>query len=235
MNTVSSAANLEGKMTIGHRANLDFQKYVARIVQSFGTIFFRILFRIFLDIKIEGKENLKDLKGPLIIVSNHVVFYDSFIFHLFFTPFSSLLPLRFMAVEKFNNPILNFLFDIGIIPLIYLFFGVFTVTQGQGLEQNLRNAREILEKKGTVTIFPAGSMRPDNSLGDFKRGTAVLSIMTNTAMIPVAIKKYPKIKGSFRKKFIIKIGKSFILSDKTSADIGTREVFAKVEEIHKLI
>ena len=229
MNTVSSAANLEGKMTIGHRANLDFQKYVARIVQSFGTIFFRILFGILLDIQIEGKENLKDLKGPLIIVSNHVVFYDSFIFHLFFTPFSPLLPLRFMGVGKFNNKVLNFLYSIGIIPFIYTLFGTFLIYPGEGLEKNLRNAKEILEKNGTVVIFPAGSMRPDNSLGEFKRGAAALAMMTSSPILPVALKRS---KGNFRCKISLHIGRQFRLAPNSSYDKETQLIHSKVEEIH---
>lgn len=233
MTTIVQTNKFQEKMTVSHRANLDIHKYVSKVVQGFGTIFFRILFHTFLKIEIRGKENIAKEKGPVIIVSNHVVFFDSFIFHLFFAPNASLLPLRFMAVTKFEKPSLNFFSKIGLIQFIYLLFGVFVVTQGEGLEKNLKNAVEILRRGGTVTIFPAGKMRPDNSLGEFKRGAAVLALMTNTPIIPVALKRFKR--ESKKTKFVLNVGKKFVLEKGLSFDKGTKEIFDRLKLLHDKI
>lgn len=233
MTTIARSSELKERIGARHQANLDIHKYTAKFMQGLGTIFFRIIFNTLFKIEINGKENIAHEKGPVIIVSNHVVFFDSFIFHLFFSPTASLLPLRFMGVTNFNKPSLNFLRRIGIIHLIYLLFGVFVVTQGEGLEKNLKNAVEILKRNGTVTIFPAGSMRGDNSLGEFKRGAAALALMTNTPVIPVALKRIVQ-KGK-RTRFSLNVGHKFLLDTTLSYDQATTALRQKVEELHNHI
>lgn len=226
-------AKIRQTMSMQRRVNLDVQTYVAKVTQGFGTIFFRILYSILFKIEIFGKENIANEKGPMIIVSNHVVFFDSFIFHLFFAPNASLLPLRFMAVTKFQVPFLNFLSKIRVIHFIYLLFGVFVVKQGEGLEKNLQNAVDILKRGGTVTIFPAGHMRGDNSLGEFKRGAAALAQLTDSPVIPVAIKRVRE-KGK-RTRFTLLVGKKFKMDKHQSFEQGTAFIRSKIEELHNQI
>jgi 1-acyl-sn-glycerol-3-phosphate acyltransferase len=229
----TEAALLKTPFTGWKKADLDIHKYTAKVVQGFGTIFFRILYRTIFNIEIIGKENIAHQQGPVIIVSNHVVFYDSFMFHMFFSPTASLLPLRFMAVRKFDHKLLNFFYSIGVIPLVYMLFGVFTVTQGIGREKNLENAKDILSRNGTVTIFPSGRMHSDNSLGHFKKGAADLALSTNTPIIPIAIKRLRE-KGK-RTKFTINVGKKFLLEDHLSLEDATIEIFKEVEGLHNKI
>jgi 1-acyl-sn-glycerol-3-phosphate acyltransferase len=191
------------------------------------------LFNTLFKIEINGKENIAREKGPVIIVSNHVVFFDSFIFHLFFSPTASLLPLRFLGVTKFDYPALNFFSRIGLVQLVYLLFGVSVVTQGEGLEKNLKNPIEILKHGGTITVFPAGSMRGDNSLGEFKRGAAALAQITGAPVLPVAIKRIRE-KGK-RTRFTLNVGKKFTMDTPQSYDEATLVIRSKVEELHNQI
>lgn len=233
MATIAHTTRIPNTLTRSQRINLDIQKYVAKVVQGFGTIFFRILFNLLFKIEIHGKENIAREKGPVIIVSNHIVFFDSFIFHLFFSPLASLLPLRFLGVTKFNVPALNFLSSIGLVQLVYLLFGVSIVTKGEGLEKNLKNPIKILQHGGTVTIFPAGSMRADGSLGDFKRGAAALAQMTGAPIIPVAIKRF-KARGK-RTRFALSVGNKFEINASESESEATLSIRSKVEELHNQI
>lgn len=230
MNTLTHIKSPPDSLGLRKKIVLDLKRNIANIVQGFGTVFFRLLFNLLFDVEIRGKEHISNERGPIILVSNHVVFYDSFLFHLFFNPFSSLLPLRFMAVTRFDFGFFNLLYKVGIIPLVYVLFGVFIVTQGEGLEKNLRNAKDILQEGGTVTIFPAGSMRPDNSLGEFKRGAAVLASMTNTAIIPIALKRF-KVKGK-RTRFVISVGLKFNILKENSVDESTDHIKMCVSELH---
>lgn len=233
MATIIQVNQNQEQMTVSHRANLDIHKYVANVMQGFGTIFFRILFNTLFKIEITGKENISNEKGPVILISNHVVFFDSFIFHLFFAPNASLLPLRFMGVTKFENPVMNTLGKIGIVQLIYLLFGVFIVKQGEGLEKNLRSASEIVKRGGTVTIFPAGKLREDGTVGEFKRGAAALALTTNTPIIPIAIKRFRE-KGK-RTRFSLNVGKKFFLENQQSYTEGTLVLQREVDLLHSQI
>jgi 1-acyl-sn-glycerol-3-phosphate acyltransferase len=231
MTTIAQQTEVHEVKPATHRVNFGLHHYVAKVTQGLGTIFFRILFYSLFDIEIRGKENIAKEKGPAIIVSNHTVFYDSFIFHLFFSPLAPLLPLRFLGVTKFLHPGLNVLARIGAIDFVYLLFGVSVVTQGMGLEKNLKNPIKILQRGGTVTIFPAGSMRPDNTLGEFKRGAAALALMTGVPIIPVALKRY-KEKGK-RTRFVISVGSKFNLSPELEYEAGTKVIFEKLSTLHQ--
>lgn len=93
--------------------------------------FFHVMFRI----EIINRHKIDNISRPFIIVANHTNFYDSFIFRIVFG--FKYLPLRFMAVTKFDWDFLNKLADCGIINFVYSLFGVFTVTPGLGIEKNL--------------------------------------------------------------------------------------------------
>ena len=70
-------------------------------------IFFYFLLRLFGDLKIEGRENAKNItRGPLIVIAIHESFLDPLIIGLFFPFFPSIYPLRFIAKDTFpQNPI----------------------------------------------------------------------------------------------------------------------------------
>ena len=74
-----------------------FTHQFARHAQSLVWFILYPLFRSFFKIEINGKEHLKDLPASLIIVSNHVSFYDSFLFSVVLGPYAPQLPLRFMV------------------------------------------------------------------------------------------------------------------------------------------
>jgi len=77
--------------------------FCQRIVLSFAYF----LLCIFEDLKIDGRENARNIKaGPLIIIANHKSFLDPLIIGLCFPFFSRIYPLRFIAKDTFfKNPI----------------------------------------------------------------------------------------------------------------------------------
>src|SRR4051812_2898534 len=80
-----------------------------RIINRFATVtqfvfwpFAYVFFNLFFSLRITGQKKFSDVRGPFIIVCNHISFYDSFLFRLVLGAWSRNLPLRFMAVDKFN-------------------------------------------------------------------------------------------------------------------------------------
>ena len=188
-----------------------------------------IFFNIFFRLEINGKENLDRIKSPLIIISNHVSIYDSFVFRLILGSNSNHLPLRFMAVKDFDHPLLKFLKKIFIVDIVYHFFGVFVVYQGRGIHRNLEEAIKIIKNKGNVVIYPEGSIIHSDRIGDFKHGASVLAKTTGALVLPISMKIK---KGKIRNRFIINIGRDIKYNKSDSATEITRIFYNVVSNLH---
>jgi 1-acyl-sn-glycerol-3-phosphate acyltransferase len=202
------------KFTAWKKTKLFFEDTFPYITQSIFNPIFKLVYGVVFDLQIKGRRNLKGLKGPTLFISNHIGFYDSFIFDLFVQPFSHFLPFRFMGSRKFIVPMLMVLKMIGLIDLVYFFFGVFRITPGEGAEKSLKKAYEIVRNKGTVVMYPEGKIwRPTHvhpePIGPFKWGAAILAKNTGVQVIPVSFKK---IKQAGKKTILeVNIGKMFFV------------------------
>jgi len=169
-------------------------------------IYFRILYKL----KINGRENLKKVTRPFISIVNHFSFADSFLFRLILGFFTPNLPLRFMAVKRFNWRWLNFLADIGVITFIYSIFGVFVIVPGRGIQKNLEEAKRLIKRKENVVIYPEGKIVTEHTIAPFKPGAAVLAIETGTPVIPISLRLGSR--KFLRKELTVNIGEPIIVS-----------------------
>ncbi len=163
-------------------------KAYSATTQLFSWLLFWPAFNLFFDLAIVGRENLKGVRSPLIMIANHSRFYDSFLFRVAVGPFSRLLPMRFMAVIKFADPFLNLMRRIGVVQFTYGLFGVFVVQHGLGLQKNLQRAKAIIRNKGIIAMFPEGRMNRSGQIGMFKRGVSALALSTHAPILPIGIK-----------------------------------------------
>ena len=161
-----------------------------------------ILTRPFFKIEVKNRGNLKGVKPPVILISNHIRFYDSFLYRIAVGIWSPITPIRFMGVRRFHAKALNLLSDIGIVPLVYALMGVVTVVTGEGASKNLAGAKKALDEGAVIAMFPEGKMYYNDIIGPFKWGAAILGEETGVPIIPFAMRK----KG---RKVIINVGKSF--------------------------
>lgn len=200
-------------------------KYFARITQFLSWPFIFIFFYTFFDLQIKGRENLEKQKSPFIVISNHISFYDSFVFRLILEPFTIKLPFRFMAVKNFENFYLNILTALWITDLVYAVFGVFIIEEGKGIEKNLEEAQRIIKNGGNVVIYPEGKMVYDGQVGKFKLGAAVLAQKTGVPVLPVSM-RFGK-KKFLNTEFIINVGEK-IEVDKTASAKDVTDAFSLV-------
>ena len=173
-----------------------------KTTQLFAYFITLALSRPFFKLEIRNKENLCGVTAPVILISNHIRFYDSFLYRIAIGLNSPLVPLRFMAVRQFRNRWLNFIDSIGIVPLVYFLMGVVTVIQGQGVSKNLEGAKKVLREGAVMAMFPEGRMYYDDTVGPFKWGAAILAEETDTHVLPFAVRKHGR-------KVIVNIGKMF--------------------------
>lgn len=185
-------------------------KVYSGTTQFFSWFFFWPLYNSFFNIDISGREHLKGLSGPLIMISNHTRFYDSFLYRLIVGPFNfKMLPMRFMAVLKFSDPFMSFVKRTGIIHFVYSLFGVFVIEQGLGLNKNLKRAKDILKNNGIVAMFPEGRLNKGTEIAQFKRGVSALALSTHTKVLPMHIEiKEGNMKKFKRGSITVRIGKA---------------------------
>lgn len=195
-----------------------------------------ILSKFLYRIRIQGRENLKKINKPFIIISNHFSFFDSFLFRFILGFSTPNLPLRFMAVTKFNWSFLNFLSEIGFIRFIYKIFGVMVVTPGLGIEKNLKEAKQAITNGQNVVIYPEGSISTKDNVAIFKKGAAILAIESNAPILPVCFNMFKKSKS--RNRLFINIGEPIKISHELNPETLTiylHDVISKLYDENKKI
>lgn len=225
------------RFSVRKKISLFFEHTFPYFVQSMFVPIFAIIYYSIFDLKINGRENLINTRGPMLFVSNHISFYDSFIFDLFVHPFSHILPFRFMGSRVFIVPFLAVLKLIGIVDLVYFLFGVFRVTPGEGAEKSLKHAYEIIKRGGTVAMYPEGRIwHPTNvhpeEIGPFKWGAAILARNTGVQVIPVAMKR-TYIKNGWRTKIEVNIGKPFHVDTYKTPEVLADEMRERVVRLYE--
>jgi glycerol-3-phosphate dehydrogenase (NAD(P)+) len=135
------------------------------------TPFFLVYFRL----SRHGREHAR-VKGGLIVASNHRSFLDPFLIGAFL-PWRR--PMNYVAKVELFEPrwqgwLLNRL-------------GAFPIRRGESDEQAMKTARMVVERGGTVCIFPEGTRIRTGSLATPKRGVGRLALQTGAPVLPIAV------------------------------------------------
>lgn len=187
--------------------------------------------RIFGSFEFIGKENIKGVPRPLMIISNHVSFWDPMTIGTLFPFFSKYLPMTFMAADEFfKNPVLRAFFWLT---------NTIPANKGKGIDVSLKKPREVLKNGGVFLIFPQGRRHLGDEPPKPKKGSAFLAMeMPGLTILPVFIEMsrgWGLVKILLRrKKITLKVGRPFKLSEITaSREIG-EVALALSDEIFKL-
>ncbi|TSC70976.1 MAG: phospholipid/glycerol acyltransferase [Parcubacteria group bacterium Gr01-1014_46] len=159
------------------------------ILQNLFFVFFLPIYKFFIRLEVRGRENLKNLKGPVILAPNHTSELDPTIIPLIFPVFSRLLPIYSVIypIEKYSDP------SFGWRRYIYkeLFFEVLggypTFSGFKDYETSLENHINLLNKGRTVCIFPEGKCTTDGNLRPARGGLGFLVHETEATVIPLVI------------------------------------------------
>ncbi len=172
----------------------------------------RIILFVFSNFKVVGLENLKDLKGRVIFVSNHTSELDPILLPAALPMFSRFMPIFYVSREKtFYNTtqIFKHLFYGG------FFFEIWRAFQTHvglhNFETSLQTHIKILEDGHSLFIFPEGGKTFDGTIHEAKGGAAFLAHRTNSPVVPIAISGAYKTSFFdflfFRKNFKLSFGK----------------------------
>src|SRR3989338_10198575 len=184
-----------------------------------------VLIRIFYRMEIKGRENLKNISGPLIIASNHKTLFDGWLIGIALPFASRFFPLRFMTEElHFRGAALEFLRKAKLLKFFYFLTGGFPSYRGEGVEKAIEYPAKLLEKGGTGLMFPEGRLDRGDGIGAFFHGTSALAIKSGALILPASIRlSSPKIFVSF--------GPSFKLNPHTVPE-STEYLRSKLSELY---
>lgn len=133
---------------------------------------FKILFTIFLRLKVEGTENIpKD--GPLVIASNHLSLLDPPVLGT-----AATRKVHFMAKEELFVPVLG---------TIYKILGAFPVRRGGADRAAIKHGIDILESGQVLAIFPEGTRSKTGELGKAQPGALMMASKAKATIVPACI------------------------------------------------
>lgn len=219
-----------------------FKKWaLSFFVRTIGFVFQKLLLfpfvRFYSRPSVEGKENLKDIKAPVIFASNHQSHFD--------VPISLMnLPLRLfnktaVAVwqEYFFEPSLEFKdFTKKIVfYVLTLFLNIYPWSQKRDFRRSIRYTGKLMDKGWNILIFPEGERTTTGEMLKFKQGIGILAVEMKVPIIPLKIENSIKILPRWKKwpsfgKTKIKIGKPIII--KEDSYLKATEIIEK--EVKKL-
>jgi long-chain acyl-CoA synthetase len=145
--------------------------------------------------RVFGRENLRGVKGPVLVISNHVIYLDvAFVL--------AALPLRLrhrLAVAMGGERLaemrrpprewfvprrwlhrMNYF-------LVVTLFNVFPLPKRSGFRESFRFAGDLADRGWSVLVFPEGDMTPDGNLQPFRAGIGLLANNLNLPVVPIRI------------------------------------------------
>jgi glycerol-3-phosphate dehydrogenase (NAD(P)+) len=156
-------------------------------------------FWIWLRLTRTGREHLRGIEGGLIVASNHRSFLDPFVIGVTL-PWRR--PMQYVAkVELFERRWQGWLLSR---------FGAFPIRRGQSDEAAMETARIVLERGGTICIFPEGTRIRSGSLATPRRGVGRLALEAGAAVVPVAVHGTEHVRRGWRirpRKVKLRVGR----------------------------
>jgi long-chain acyl-CoA synthetase len=190
--------------------------------------------------KIAGRENLRDIEGPLLVSCNHVTYID-----LGFA--LKALPPRMrrkLAVGMWGellwemwrppqnwNWLMRLSYWVGYY-LVVALFSVFPLPQQSGVRESFAYAGESVDRGYSVLVYPEGVRTPDGKPSPFRSGLGMLAARLNIPVLPLRIDGLFEMKLAGRK--IAKRGElTVVIGKPMSFPPGTppEEITNQVEEM----
>ena len=194
--------------------------------------------------RIEGRENLRGVKGPLLVVCNHISDVD-FAFVQTALPAglrnSMAIATRGEALEALHTPPAgrNFfgrIFDRVKWTLGVSLLNLFPLPREAGFRQSFAYAGEAVDRGHSVLVFPEGRHTLDGTINPFRAGIGLLAVNLGIPVLPMRIVGLFEVKQAGRKfarpgKICVRIGRPVKFETGTGAEQIARELQKKVEEL----
>lgn len=197
-----------------------------------------------------GRENLRNIPGPLLIVCNHVTYIDlGFVMYalpmrLRYRIATGMLGERLWAMRagqssghrELNAPMS---FSPGNVLrrwlnkldyyLVVALFNVFPLPQQSGIRESFDFAGDSADRGFSILVFPEGRRTETGELGDFRSGVGMLAQRLNLPVLPIRIDGLKKVSLEHRHwakrgEIVVRVGKPLVFDAAQTADEITREL-----------
>jgi long-chain acyl-CoA synthetase len=145
--------------------------------------------------RVFGRENLSDVRGPVLVISNHVIYLDvGFVL--------AALPARLrhgLAVAmggerlaQMRQPppewffLRRWLHRMNYF-LVVALFNVFPLPKSSGFRESFRFAGELADHGSSILVFPEGDLTTDGKLQTFRAGIGLLASNLRLPVVPIRI------------------------------------------------
>lgn len=143
-----------------------------------------IILKLVYDLKIEGKENIKDLQGSAITVSNHVLVLDC-----------AMVGLAVCGKKKIFYTTQSESFQIPFVRKLIKLLRAIPIPKGvKNKERMVKEISNLLKDNKFVHFYPEAILYPYcNKIRHFKNGAFDLAIKNDVPVVPIVIKfRQPK-------------------------------------------
>lgn len=145
--------------------------------------------------RVIGREKLRGIKGPVIIISNHVIYLDVG-FVLAALPWSLRHRLAVAMggerLAEMRQPPREWFFAKRWLQrmkyfLVVSLFNVFPLPKKSGFRESFRFAGELADRGWNILIFPEGDLTPDGTLQTFRAGIGLLAGDLKIPVVPMRV------------------------------------------------
>jgi glycerol-3-phosphate dehydrogenase (NAD(P)+) len=172
---------------------------VNRLIYVIARAILQPAFLIWLRLSRTGREHFRGIKGGLIVASNHRSFLDPFVIGVTL-PWRR--PMQYVAkVELFERRWQGWILSR---------VGAFPIRRGQSDETAMETAGIVLDRGGTICIFPEGTRIRSGSLATPRRGVGRLALESGAAVVPVAVHGSEQVRHGWRirpRKVKLRVGR----------------------------
>ncbi len=172
---------------------------VNRLLYLLARVFMTPFFLVYFRYARQGREHAR-LDGGLIVAANHRSFLDPF-------AIGGALPWR----RPMNYVAKVELFERRWQAWILSRLGAFPIRRGESDEESVETARLVVERGGTVCIFPEGTRIRTGALAAPRRGVGRLALETGAAVIPAAVLGTEEVRRGWRirpRKVKVRLGRA---------------------------
>jgi len=156
--------------------------------------------------RIRGRERLRGVRGPALVISNHVTYLDiGFVLAALPRRMRSLaVAMEGERLQRMRRPPNDWpWWERSISRIAYWLmtplFHVFPLPQRGGFRESFQFAGETADKGYSVLVFPEGMRTPDGKIAPFRSGIGLLAVALNLPVIPMRIHGLWEVKISRRR------------------------------------
>lgn len=202
-------------------------------IRNFGQFLIFLYLKIFIKLKIEGLDNLKNLNFPVIFMPNHISYIDS-IPLLMALPFkikrkTTIAAARDVIYEDYKH----------VAWLTELIANIFPLPrkEGENIMMGLDYMGKLLDQNYSVIFFPEGKVSEDGKFQKLKRGTGLIAIDMNCEIVPVKITgtnkivPYGKLHPRKHETVTVKFGKPIKFKKPDTYEFAREKIKKELKEL----